>query len=129
MSQKHLISIKFTKEESPESKKPRRLCPSCMKLLSNASKPVLAKSCGHVFCRSCVTRLIDSSKDDPSLEQPHCYVCDSSLGSRGGDGDIPLDKKARTRLPNGLVELKTDGTGFSATGASIVERVTTNFQC
>jgi nitric oxide synthase-interacting protein len=123
LSQKQLISVDFSHEESGESKKPRRLCPSCMKMLSNASRPVLAKSCGHVFCRLCVTRLLRSP------EQPCCYVCDASLGSGRGEGGAPVDKKAKTWLPDGLVELRTDGTGFSAAGSSIVERVTTNFQC
>lgn len=84
------------------------------------------KVCGHVFCRQCALRLVDSAAKDGSAVA--CYVCDDDLeGAKGEDGKPR--KRAKGELPPGLVELKSDGTGFSAAGGNKVDKVSTNFQC
>ncbi|SPO02720.1 related to RING finger domain protein [Cephalotrichum gorgonifer] len=129
-SQKHLTSLSFTEEADASSPGAvRRLCPVCRKTLSNSSKPVAGKVCGHVFCRQCITRLVESSGRDAGAVA--CYVCDKSLDGGKGEDDEgkPREKRARGDLPLGVVELRSDGTGFSAAGGNKVERVSTNFQC
>lgn len=71
-------------------------------------------------------RLVDSAAKDGGVVA--CYVCDDNLeGSKGEDGKPR--KRAKGELPPGLVELKSDGTGFSAAGGNKVDKVSTNFQC
>ncbi|KAL2886215.1 Nitric oxide synthase-interacting protein [Ceratocystis lukuohia] len=136
ISAKHLITLKFTGEGGQEwvedkektssvsdPKKPRWFCPSCVKPLTNSSGAILAKDCGHVFCKGCTMMLISTSSKSkaagsPDEEVPRCYICSSSLAGEGGK---------KHGLPAGLVSLKTEGTGFSARGQSKVQRSTTDF--
>lgn len=130
----HLTPLTFTEEKDPSSPAVgavRRLCPVCLKTLSNPSRPVAGKVCGHVFCRACVVRLVDSAAKDGGVVA--CYVCDKSLeedAKEKGDGDEGKPRKrVKGEMPAGVVELKSDGTGFSAAGGNKVERVSTQFQC
>jgi len=79
-------------------------------------------------------RLVESARADGDDAALTCYVCDASLAEKGDrskeEEDQPAGKKkARGLLPSTLIELRSDGTGFSAGGASRVERDSTNFQC
>jgi len=80
---KHLISIKFT----PAKEGGNFQCPVCNKNFTNATKAMLLKSCGHVVCNSCWTRVIKDSHA--------CYECQSGFT----DEDI--------------VQLQSGGTGFA----------------
>ena len=54
-----------------------------------------------------------------------CYVCDANLTEK-------VDKKVKgekEKIKPGLVELRREGTGFSAGGPNQVRRELVNFQC
>lgn len=131
-----------------------RVCPACKKVLSNASKAVLARPCGHVLCKNCVDRFMRPSghhdphaHDGPDALDPdalRCYVCDADLVDRGGggpaggdhgkqqqreDGKKKKKDKDKDRIKPGLVELRSEGTGFSAGGANQISKSGVAFQC
>ncbi|CAK7566333.1 MAG: hypothetical protein SEPTF4163_004273 [Sporothrix epigloea] len=139
-----LVSIQFERDA-----KDQRICPACNKMLSNASKAVLAKPCGHVLCRSCVQKFVKpaGAGGQAVLFDPHappgttgtvrCYVCEADLegdadnGREGKAKKEKRDKKERKkeRIKPGLVDLRSEGTGFSAGGASEVKKNGLAFQC
>ncbi|GAW23929.1 hypothetical protein ANO14919_135060 [Xylariales sp. No.14919] len=134
-----LVNIHFATEDddSGQSKngKTVRICPSCKKGLGNSSKAVLAKPCGHVLCGSCVEKFMRPNKHhDPHATEPdalRCYVCDIDLtGDRGREDKHNGKKKDKERIRPGLVELRSEGTGYSAGGANQVQKTgVASFQC
>ncbi|KAI0122198.1 ENOS interacting protein [Daldinia grandis] len=143
-----LVTVNFTEEENGGSegsggsstrKKRIRICPSCKKGLNNASKALLAKPCGHVLCRNCVDKFMRPSRHhhDPHASAGdagslRCYVCEADLTDRkenndGGSGKGK--KKDKERIRPGLVELRSEGTGFSAGGVNQVQKSGVAFQC
>ncbi|KAI1106911.1 ENOS interacting protein [Jackrogersella minutella] len=138
-----LVTVNFTEEEgedegskgsSSDKKKRIRICPACKKGLSNASKAMLAKPCGHVLCRNCVDKFIRPSR---SNHDPHavdakvmCYVCEADLTEKNGnDAGEKSKKKDKEKIRPGLVELRSEGTGFSAGGVNQVQKSGVAFQC
>jgi len=148
-----LVTLDFSEETDDKTRKPVRSCPACKKGLTNASRPVLAKPCGHVVCRSCVDQFVRPSKhNDHHHHDPHapidgasdgggggagpplllCYVCDADLTDRGDDNDKSKRKKEKgekDEIRPGLVDLRCEGTGFSAGGANQVKKSGVAFQC
>lgn len=127
LTMQNLITINFSEEDDPSSENKRRTCPSCLKVLSNSSSPMLVKQCGHVLCNSCVKKFMVPTRKPSSSEPeipPSCYVCDTPLSSK----TAKEDGSQSSSIP-GLVALKSDGTGFSARGSSTVEKSTVSFQC
>ncbi|KAI1082192.1 hypothetical protein F5B20DRAFT_26341 [Whalleya microplaca] len=130
-----LVTISFTEEEEEgQSKKRIRVCPSCKKGLTNTSKAMLAKPCGHVLCRSCVDKFMKPSKHhDPhapavDAEELRCYVCETNLTEKSSSNEKGK-KKDKEKIRPGLVELRSEGTGFSAGGTSQVQKAGVAFQC
>ncbi|CAM1502813.1 Fc.00g075890.m01.CDS01 [Cosmosporella sp. VM-42] len=126
LSMQNLTTINFREEDSSSTEK-KRVCPSCLKVLSNSSNPMMAKQCGHVLCHNCVKQfMIPKGKQAASESQPPiaCYVCDVPLTSKTQKNDA-----ASTSSLPGLVALRSEGTGFSAQGTSTVKRSTIAFQC
>jgi nitric oxide synthase-interacting protein len=126
-----LVSVHFTEEKDDQTKATQRICPSCNKILSNASKAMLAKPCGHVVCKSCVHKfMMPSGQIDPhspgrGVDEVRCYVCDADLSSKkaesnGKAGQAEGDEK-KEKIKPGLVELRSEGTGFSAGGTNEVQ--------
>lgn len=131
-----LVTINFTEEgDSKGTKTKTRICPSCKKGLTNSSKAMLAKPCGHVLCKACASQFMKPSGHDPHADPAdakhtdavRCYVCDEDVTERpakkGGD------KKDKDKIRPGVVELKSDGTGFSAGGTNEVKKSGSAFQC
>ncbi|KAI0184643.1 hypothetical protein EV127DRAFT_225886 [Xylaria flabelliformis] len=133
-----LVSVHFTTEDGDKQSKDGktvRICPSCKKGLSNSSKATLAKPCGHVLCGSCVGKFMMSNHHDPHATDHalRCYVCDTDLTgreSRSHEEGNKGKKKDKDRIRPGLVELRSEGTGYSAGGANQVRKNgVAAFQC
>ncbi|KAI1810921.1 ENOS interacting protein [Poronia punctata] len=126
-----LVGVRFTEDTDEKSKKTVRICPSCKKVLGNSSKARLAKPCGHVLCGNCVEKFMKPDKHDPHASQPdalRCYVCDTDLTDHGDRQKG--QKKDKDRIRPGLVELRSEGTGYSAGGANQVRKHGVGgFQC
>lgn len=130
------MTINFAEEESKDTKTKTRICPSCKKGLSNSSKGMLAKPCGHVLCKACAAQfMIPSGKGDPHAssedaagpDSVRCYTCDADVTERPSKKSS--DKKEKDKIRPGIVELKSEGTGFSAGGTNEVKKSGTAFQC
>lgn len=96
---------------------------------------MLAKPCGHVLCKACANQFMKPSghadphadpEDADELNTIRCYVCDTDVTERPSKKS---DKKDKDKIRPGLVELKSDGTGFSAGGVNEVKKSGTAFQC
>ncbi|KAL8370216.1 hypothetical protein RB595_000552 [Gaeumannomyces hyphopodioides] len=143
LSMHSLTAIHFTEDGPPDGVKGgssssaaaaaaarQRICPSCRKVLSNSSKAVLAKPCGHVVCKPCVTQFmtptgrIDPHAPGADPNEVRCFVCDADVTERN-----PSDKHKKDKAAPGLVELRSEGTGFSAGGVNQVKKLGVAFQC
>ncbi|PQE14310.1 Nitric oxide synthase-interacting protein [Rutstroemia sp. NJR-2017a BBW] len=130
-----LITVHFSEDTNPSTSSSQRICPSCSKPLTNTSKAMLAKTCGHVVCKSCVTKFMTPSKErDPHAPEVDssrvlCYVCEADLteGKEGGGKERKEGKEGK--IKPGLVEIKSEGTGFASVGGNRVEKMGMNFQC
>lgn len=136
-----LVSVNFTTDDV-DGKHGRdgqtvRICPSCKKGLGNSSRAMLAKPCGHVLCGSCVEKFMKSNRHDPHAADPdtlRCYVCDIDLADHGGrsheENQRGKKKDTKERIRPGLVKLRSEGTGYSASGANQVRKNSVAaFQC
>lgn len=131
-----LVTVHFTEEDDEKTRRKERLCPSCKKGLTNASRAMLTKPCGHVLCGSCVSKFMRSTgHHDPHADQVdpeglRCYVCDTDLVDRSTkDNNDKPKKKDKEKIKPGLVELRCEGTGFSASGVNQVNKIGVAFQC
>ncbi|KAK6341185.1 hypothetical protein TWF696_008272 [Orbilia brochopaga] len=143
-SLKALVTVHFTEDDKDANKhgERARICPNCQKVLSNETKAVVAKPCGHVLCKPCVKKFILTPHDDPhasvdSKQSLHCSVCETSLSeppptqtsssSSSRKKDRDKDKDA---IKPGLVQISSDGTGFTAGGGKILaKKEMAAFQC
>lgn len=94
---------------------------------------MLAKPCGHVLCKSCVGKFMtptgvhDPHAPDVNQNIVQCYVCEADLTEK--KESEPVKGKSKDRIKPGLVEIKSEGTGFSGAGGNTVERSGVAFQC
>ncbi|EPE28723.1 RING/U-box [Glarea lozoyensis ATCC 20868] len=121
---------------STTSSAPPNICPACTKPLTNTSKAVLTKPCGHVLCKSCVGKFMAPMKADPHAPEAEvgvvrCFVCEEDVTERKAKGkeEGKKGKKEKDKIRPGLVEIKSEGTGFSGAGSNMVERSGVAFQC
>jgi nitric oxide synthase-interacting protein len=133
-----------TNTSSKDAENPSRTCPSCHKVLSNATKAMLAMPCGHVLCKACSDKFQRPQKSEILAEHgeddhKRCFVCQEDITpsegqkakkkkkkdkqSQGADEDVG-DTRQR-----GLVEICSDGTGFAGGGANMVRKEGVAFQC
>lgn len=119
-----LVTINFTEETNSDTKEPQRICPSCKKGLTNSSRATLAKPCGHVLCKNCV----DQFMRQPESGSVRCFVCDADLSEKP-EPSKKGSKGEKEKVRPGLVELRREGTGFSAGGNNQVKKETVTFQC
>ncbi|KAK4540181.1 hypothetical protein LTR36_009679 [Oleoguttula mirabilis] len=148
---KTLVTVHFTEDKpttttnNSDSDTPVRTCPSCNKALSNGTKAILAKPCGHVLCRPCCEKFQKaadkSAHDDGEQDETvRCFVCQEDVtpgrrskrknkgGAADGEGE-GKEKEKEGKVERGLVELKSDGTGFAGGGKNMVKKVGVAFQC
>jgi nitric oxide synthase-interacting protein len=96
---------------------------------------MVAIPCGHVLCKPCVERFLkpehrhhrDAHDDTPEPETIHCYVCDADLTTipdgKGKDKEGKKHKKEKEKgVKPGLVEIRSEGTGFAGGGKNMVKR-------
>ena len=137
---KTLVTVNFTTDgkSSTDSDQPTRTCPSCNRALSNSTKAVLAKPCGHVLCKPCSDKFQKppekSAHDEEHDESVRCYVCSEDItpGRKlKRKKDIEGEKEGkREKVERGLVKLSSEGTGFAAgTGGNMVKKQGVAFQC
>jgi nitric oxide synthase-interacting protein len=132
-SMKGLTSVKFTEHDGSNADEKVRSCPSCKRTLSNSSKAMLAKPCGHVICGNCYDTFMkpaegkDGRKDDASAQPALlCYVCETNLRELKPKVE---GKKEKDRIKPGVVLISCEGTGFAGAGGNVAKREGTAFQC
>jgi len=128
-----LVTVQFAEETNTTTKTIQRICPSCKKVLSNTSKAMLAKPCGHVLCKNCVakfmtpTGLHDPHAPEKDKDHVSCFVCEADLTeNKDGKGK---EKEGKEKIKPGLVEIKSEGTGFASGGQVTAEKSGVAFQC
>jgi len=130
-----LITLSFSEENDAKSGKLQRVCPSCKKVLSNTSKARMAKPCGHVLCKSCVEKfmvpIVDAHAAKEDQGKIACFVCDADLSDRKDNDkkESKEGKEGREKIRPGLVEIRSEGTGFASAGGSKVTKEGVNFKC
>ena len=97
---------------------------------------MLAKPCGHVLCKNCVSQFMtptgvhDPHAPDVDQNAIRCYVCEADLTEgRGINGKAGNKMHSTEKITPGLVQIKSEGTGFASGGSNKVERAGTAFQC
>lgn len=60
-----------------------------------------------------------------------CYVCETNLTGKTTQekGEKSAHKSEKESVKPGLVDLRSEGTGFAGNGANMVERKGVAFQC
>lgn len=135
---KTIVTVHFTEDKpSDGSEAGLRTCPSCNKALSNSTRAVLAKPCGHVLCKPCSNKFQKPSErsvhDEQHDETIYCYVCQEDVTPgrkvqrKTSDGAYVKGKENKTE--RGLVELSSEGTGFAGGGKNMVKKQGVAFQC
>ena len=80
----------------------------------------------------------DSGPPDPHAsptkqqerERIACFVCDTDLSGKGKDSQGTKDgPKSKKSIESGLVELKSEGTGFALGGSNMAQKQGVAFQC
>jgi nitric oxide synthase-interacting protein len=66
----------------------------------------------------------DPHAPDVDPEAVRCYVCEADLTETKGNG-----KEGKEKIRAGLVEIKREGTGYSASGTNQVTKEGVSFQC
>lgn len=133
---KKLVTVNFKEEKKDSnSSETSRTCPSCNKSLSNSTKAVLAKPCGHVLCKPCSDEFQKapekSAHDKEHDETVRCYVCqeDVTSGRKSKRKKDDGSGEKESKVERGLVELSSDGTGFAGGGKNMVKKQGVAFQC
>ncbi|KAI1004491.1 hypothetical protein K3495_g3723 [Podosphaera aphanis] len=131
-----LVEVVFTEERDCTTGLSQRTCPACKKALSNNSKAILAKVCGHVLCKGCVSKFMSP----PAVHDPHlleedqnkivCFVCNAILNAPPKKGSKRVKTHhGKEKIQTGLIEIRCEGTGFASGGLTTVEKKGIAFQC
>jgi nitric oxide synthase-interacting protein len=136
-SLKTLVAVGFSEDKDSKTGETIRICPSCKKGLSNSSRAMLAKPCGHVLCGSCVDQFmkpLDPDKAGSKVGEDRakvlCYVCETDLTEKKAkNADDSVKHKDKEKIRHGLTEISCEGTGFAGGGANITKKAGVAFQC
>lgn len=136
-SLKTLVPIIFTEDEDSKTGQTIRICPSCRKGLSNSSRAILAKPCGHVICGGCVDQFMKPPHPDKAGTnhaedgaKVKCYVCEADVTEKKAKNvDDGVKHKDKDKIRPGLAEISCEGTGFAGGGANIAKKQGVAFQC
>jgi nitric oxide synthase-interacting protein len=132
---KTLTTVHFNQEKGSKAEDSIRTCPACKKDLSNSSKAILAKPCGHVLCGSCVEKFMKPPETphahEPDSKEKHgkvsCYVCETEVTEQKRKPG--MGKEGKEKLRPGLLEISCEGTGFAGGGMNMTKREGVSFQC
>ncbi len=83
---------------------------------------------------------LEEHDTDPKLHNMRCYVCDTDLDDNSSGSSLKNDKiitkssgksqkKEKSKLKPGVIEIKTEGTGFAGGGKNVVKKAGVAFQC
>ncbi|CAD0029386.1 unnamed protein product [Aureobasidium pullulans] len=130
-SLKSLVTVQFTEEKSETSNESVRSCPSCKKALTNSTKAMLAKPCGHVLCKPCADKFMKPSEKDAhdataEVGIVRCYVCQANVTEKKREKKEGKEEKDKVRP--GVVEISSEGTGFAGGGNNMVKKTGVAFQ-
>ncbi|KAL9607838.1 MAG: hypothetical protein Q9167_007286 [Letrouitia subvulpina] len=143
LSLKSIISINFTKSSGNNkgAEDATLVCPACAKPLSNTLKAFFAIPCGHVLCKPCAEKFMSPSKPDPHTPSHHhdvtgskvvCFTCETDLSPNDGkenEGGGKKKDKEKGLPRRGIVEIRSEGTGFAGGGKNIAKKEGLAFQC
>ncbi|KAL8711962.1 MAG: hypothetical protein Q9220_003658 [cf. Caloplaca sp. 1 TL-2023] len=140
ISSKHAPSPAGEAAASSASASEQLICPSCAKPLTNTLKALFTIPCGHVLCKPCATKFMTPRPPDPhSTSKPErdeggkvrCYVCEEDLTTVKGETKEKKKKREgrEAGVKRGLMELRSEGTGFAGGGENIARREGVAFQC
>jgi nitric oxide synthase-interacting protein len=142
LSIKSLTTINFLSETDPTTNKQVYTCPACKKGLNNGAKAVIAIPCGHVLCKPCAGKFLKPvmTPDPHNPGHEHgvlrCFVCEADL--TGEEMSIEKAEEKRKKkskkgkepaVKPGLVELRSEGTGFASGGNNVIKKKGVVFQC
>jgi nitric oxide synthase-interacting protein len=136
-SLKTLATVVFTEDQDSKAGKTVRICPSCKKGLSNSSRAILAKPCGHVLCGSCADQFMKppdhekaGTKANKDSGRVLCYVCETDVTEqKPKNSDDGVKHRDKEKVRPGLTEISCEGTGFAGGGTNITKRAGVAFQC
>lgn len=139
-SLKTLVTVKFHEEEISDANGKKELvrsCPSCNKSLSNSTKAILAKPCGHSICKPCSTKFMkpseaDAHDDKAEVGVVRCFVCQADCTEKKKEKKEAKDgkeEKEKEKVRPGVVEISSEGTGFAGGGKNMVKKKGVAFQC
>jgi nitric oxide synthase-interacting protein len=135
---KRLVTVNFTDDKPSDanastSDSPSRTCPSCNKALSNSTKAILAKPCGHVLCKPCSDKFqqppAQSAHDGNGDQTIRCYVCSEDITPGRKRKVKRKDSEKGESVELGMVEISSEGTGFAGGGKNMVKKEGVAFQC
>jgi nitric oxide synthase-interacting protein len=88
------VQFDHTKSEKLNGQKiDEKICPSCKKTLTNGTKIVILRHCGHVLCKVCSDDFVKPGKK--------CAICDEKCKEKD------------------IIEVSTEGTGFAGGGGKV----------
>ncbi|KAJ4459125.1 putative two-component sensor histidine kinase BarA [Paratrimastix pyriformis] len=138
---KQLFPVNFTESKNAKREGKSYQCPVCLSGLTNAHKAHVLRTCGHVFCRTCVALLrspaaaapaatIGTTPDPPipataaavSAAAPAAAPAPAEQGGRCYVCDVPF--KAADVVP-----LEYGGTGFAAHGGQVLIHKDAKIMC
>lgn len=133
-SLKTLVTVVFTEDQDSKRRETIRICPSCKKGLSNSSRAMLAKPCGHVLCGSCSDQFMKPANSDNAGTKAGgrvlCYVCETDVTEKKSkEADDGVRNKEKEKVRPGLTEISCEGTGFAGGGTNMTKRAGVAFQC
>lgn len=141
-SLKTLVSVHFAEDNEGGGKGEGKdgtgkSCPACNKTLTNSTKAVLAKPCGHVLCKPCTGKFMkpseaDAHDKDAKAGVVNCYVCQADVTERPPVKKDKKDKEGKEdkeKIRPGLMEISCEGTGFASGGKNMVTKKGVAFKC